>query len=271
MLKENSLLRQFTKIITNRCLITFVVIFAIFYMLLSRLFYLQLVMGEEYLSKQNVTGTREVSLPASRGNIYDRLGRPLAINKSAYIIKMDASKVKIDADNLHDFIKLMESKNETIVDKFPITKTMPYQFDFTGIGNTEKQWKLDMGFESEEELNMTASDCFEELIDKFKISPATTASDARKILNLCSMLYAQRYQAWEPIIIAYDVKLETLAIIEEETVKYEGFSADVQSLRYYPENKYFAHIVGYYGKISSTEYETNKDKYRQTDLIGKNG
>ena len=266
---ENNLWKNFFSIITNRCLILFLIIAAIFYALLARLFHLQMVLGQGIRDDRYVTSTREVALPASRGNIYDRMGRQLAVNKTAFSIKMDASKVKIDAENLYDLIRLLESKGEKIVDRLPFTKQEPYEFAFGGTGRSVSRWKEDMEF-TEEEKSFNASESFEKLREKFNIDPELSDKEARKILNLCNMLFLQRYKSWETITIAYNVKPETLSIIEEETIKYAGFSADVHSLRYYPEGKYFAHIIGYTGRVSNDELETHPD-YKDIDLIGKNG
>ena len=262
---------RIVKVITNRCLIVFVIVAAAFYVLLARLFFLQIVKGQTYRYTQNVTDIKAVSIPASRGNIYDRLGRPLAINKSAYGLKMDASVVKIDAENLYSLIKLLESKDETIADSFPITKQEPFKFEFQGTGWTEMIWKDSMDF-SEEEMGLSAEQSFKKLREKFKIDESLSNKEARKILNLCNMLYLQRYQSWYPITIAYGVKLETLSIIEEETVKYAGFSADVQSLRYYPEGKYFSQIIGYTGYDSGDQIgKSGIESSYEAKLHGKNG
>jgi len=185
---------------------------------------------------------------------------------------MDASVVKIDPQNLYDLVRLLEDKGETIVDTFPFTKSEPYQFAFAGTGWTETLWKQSMDF-TKDEMNYDAEQSFQKLRKKFNIDsslPGLPNSEARKILNLCNMLYLQRYQSWIPITIAYEVKTETLSVIEEETSKYGGFSADVQSLRYYPEGKYFSQIIGYTAKITESELQQYPD-YANTDLIGKNG
>ena len=269
MLQEHSLWKSIVKVITSRCLILFSIFMVAFYILLARVFYLQLVIGETYRNPQIVISTKKIPIPATRGNIYDRLGRPLAINKSVYSIKMDAHTVKIDAENLYDLIKLLEGKGETIVDRFPFTKEEPYEFLFYGTGTTHDIWKKDMDF-TKEEMDLDAYESFQKIRKKFKIDENLPDKEARKILNLCNMLYLQRYRAWEPITIAYDVKQDTLSVIEEETIKYAGFSAEIQSIRYYPEGKYFAHIVGYSQKMT----EEDKDQfphYMDQDIVGKNG
>ncbi|MDR1560258.1 MAG: hypothetical protein LBS84_11300, partial [Clostridiales bacterium] len=114
-------------------------------------------------------------------------------------------------------------------------------------------------------------DSFQELRAKFKIDESLPNKEARKILNLCNMLYLQRYKSWETITIAYEVDLATLSVIEEES-KYAGFSAEMQSVRVYPEGKYFSHIVGYTARITEAELIQYEDfSYSDTDLVGKNG
>lgn len=67
-------------------LITFVVIF---FVLILRLFYLQIVMGKEYAENFAMRIKREITVPGTRGNIYDRNGRPLAVNKLAWSVTID--------------------------------------------------------------------------------------------------------------------------------------------------------------------------------------
>jgi cell division protein FtsI/penicillin-binding protein 2 len=268
---EDNFLKRVIQFITNRCLILFIVIALSFYLLLSRLFYLQIVKGSDYSKAQAVTRTQPVSIPASRGNIYDRLGRPLAINNSSYTIEMDPSVVSINSYNLYDLVNLLEENGETIVDTFPISREEPYYFNTAGSGVTEEQWKKDMDFTGEE-AGLTARESFDKLREKFFVEPWLPDSEARKILNLCAMLYRERYRSWNSITIAYDVKPETIAAIEEDNGKFEGISADVRPLRYYPEGKYFSLLLGYIAKI--TEDELNDDPegfYSNTDLVGRSG
>jgi len=228
-----------------------------------------MVIGHTYAYSHNITESVEIPLPASRGNIYDRLGRPLAINKSAYSIRMDASEVEINAENLHALVQVLENKGETIVDRLPFTMTEPFEFSFRGTGRTEARWKEDMGFTGDY-MYLDAYESFQKLRRKFNIDENLPNSEARKILNLCNMLYLQRYRSWESITIAYDVRPETLSIVEEDTIRFAGFSAEVQSLRYYPEGKYFSHVVGFTGRITEQEL-LNFPNYEEDDIIGKNG
>ena len=52
--------------------------------LIGRLFYLQIVNGEDYLENYELQIRRTNSIAATRGNIYDRNGNILAYNELAY-------------------------------------------------------------------------------------------------------------------------------------------------------------------------------------------
>ena len=55
----------------------------------------------------------------------------------------------------------------------------------------------------------------------------------------------------------------------------QGVNIEEDSIRYYPDSKYFASILGYTGVISQDEYdaldEKEQDSYSLTDVVGKAG
>jgi len=59
-----------------------------FFALLARLWYLQVVRGDEYENRANVVRIRNVYLPAPRGIIYDRDGRILVTSRSIYTVAL---------------------------------------------------------------------------------------------------------------------------------------------------------------------------------------
>ncbi|MBO5502963.1 MAG: hypothetical protein J5969_00625, partial [Lachnospiraceae bacterium] len=54
--------------------------------LVYRLFGLQIVRGDEFLTSFQLRLKREVTIPGTRGNIYDRNGQLLAYNELAYSV-----------------------------------------------------------------------------------------------------------------------------------------------------------------------------------------
>jgi len=257
------------KFFENRLVIICLVTIILFIILVVKLFNLQIIKEDYYNNQVKMTTVREVVVSAPRGAVYDRYGVPLAINKSSFTVNIDASISVENQDEVFvKLINLLEKNEEDIVDEFPISKTKPYTFNFDGSQNQEKRWKKDMGLDE----NLTAEEAFNKLKEKFKIDPKWSDEDTRKILSLRTQLYLKGYMKYIPFIVAYDIKNETIAAIEEEKTSYPGVYIDVEALRNYPSGKYFSHILGYIRGITETELAEYEDSdYDLNDLIGKDG
>ena len=60
-----------------------------FGIMMSRIFYLQIINGQNYADSFTMRIKREVSLPGTRGRIYDRNGQVLADNVLSYSVTME--------------------------------------------------------------------------------------------------------------------------------------------------------------------------------------
>jgi hypothetical protein len=117
--------------ITHRILWLLAVTALLFYLLLVQLFELQVVMADDYVLPPPRTAQVTRSVPALRGTIYDRHGRPLAVNQLTFVVKMDPS-ISITNEALLELALLFERNNEEYVDAFPISRDEPFEFTFTG-------------------------------------------------------------------------------------------------------------------------------------------
>ncbi len=259
------------KILTNRLLLLFVFICITFYILVARMFELQIVKGNSYDIQIKPVSQRQMTFNAPRGTVYDRYGRPLAINSSAFNIKIDPSVYVEDINRvLFDLLSILEKNNENYVDDFPITKDEPFEFIFDN-EDREARWKKDM----EVPLDKNALETMAFLKEKFAIDkslPNLSDIELRKLLALRSMLYMERFRQYLPITIAYGVSDKTITALEEEKDKYICIYADVESLRVYPQHKYFANLLGYIRKASDKDLEKFAQYgYTSNDIIGKAG
>lgn len=94
-----------------------------------------------------------------------------------------------------------------------------------------------------------------------------------RLVGLNIALDSQGYRSFEPIIITYGLKEETVAKIEEQIFN-SGIEVSQHPVRYYPEGTRAAHVLGYMGKISQpNEIQTYVENrgYAPNDLIGKTG
>ena len=80
----NNFYNSFKKFITNRLTIVSIITIFLFSVLVIKLFTLQILNGDFYNKKVKTTTVQDIIIPAPRGSIYDRYGRPLATNKSSF-------------------------------------------------------------------------------------------------------------------------------------------------------------------------------------------
>lgn len=263
------LLRNIVKLDNYRLYIMHGIIFLLFFILVIKLFSLQISKGEYFSQEVNGTALREVEVKAPRGTIYDRYGRALAVNNTAYAVSLDPS---IGVDNLnkvlYDLITVLEKNGEKIIETLPITSTLPHEFLFDGSISQEKRWKGNMNLDE----NLTAEQCFEELKKRFEIDETTDNEITGKILGLRCALYEKRYSKYIPVPIAYNISEKTLTILREQGSSFPCAFIDNQSNREYPYGKYFSHILGYIGSITDDELKSSENRdYSINDVIGKDG
>ena len=87
----DTLKERLGELLRNRLCVLLAAAAVIFMILVGRLFFMQIVNGEEADASLTSSVTREVTIPAARGNIYDRYGRPLAVNEAAFSVEIDDS------------------------------------------------------------------------------------------------------------------------------------------------------------------------------------
>ena len=96
--------------------------------LVQRVFYLQIVKGQEYLDdyKLQIQKTKEVQ--GTRGNIYDRNGYLLAYNELAYAVTIEDTGEYDDREHKNEelnrvvssVIQMVESNGDTVINNFGI-------------------------------------------------------------------------------------------------------------------------------------------------------
>ncbi|MGV2390145.1 MAG UNVERIFIED_CONTAM: hypothetical protein LVR29_23475 [Microcystis novacekii LVE1205-3] len=74
------------------------------------------------------------------------------------------------------------------------------------------------------------------------------------------------------IRIARGLTLAQIIALEEYKDELTGIEVDVESVRYYPNGKIGAHILGYTGELTPEEYKAKRPQgYRLGDVVGKMG
>ena len=178
----DTLKERLGELLRNRLFVLLAAAAVIFMILVGRLFYMQIVNGEEADASLTSSVTREVTIPAARGNIYDRYGRPLAVNEAAFSVEIDDSITvdyeDADAEAVSLYKKLI--KNGYVVgDDLPITKDAPYEFTISS--DELEEWKTNIGL-TKKQMNYTAEETLNYLYERFGITDADMTEEEKRAL-----------------------------------------------------------------------------------------
>ncbi|EGT3770655.1 penicillin-binding transpeptidase domain-containing protein [Clostridioides difficile] len=121
------------------------------------------------------------------------------------------------------------------------------------------------------ETKLSAKEAFEKVrnSDALEIDKSLSDEDARKIMVVRDLIKSKGYSQYNPVTIAKDVGETTIAQIEESAMDLVGVSIAVEPVRYYPNGSLASHMLGYVGKMPSTQIESYLQKgYETGDMVG---
>ncbi|MBE6008535.1 MAG: hypothetical protein E7235_04985 [Lachnospiraceae bacterium] len=180
----NHLLEKITDLFKSRLFIFFMGTSMLFLIVFVKLYDLQIVNGQEISQSFTSSITRTLTIPASRGNIYDRYGKVLAENEAAFAVKIDNS-AKLQLSNrsivLSAVFNNLEKLGSEVEDTLPMTTVSPRAFTIEG--DELEKWLKSIGLEKKQ-LKWSADEVYEYLIEKYAVSPNVSPEDARKIITL---------------------------------------------------------------------------------------
>ena len=183
---------HFLDLCKNRIFVMLCGIIVLFAIIVLRLFSLQIIHGEEYEASITASVSKELPVPASRGGIYDRYGRPLAINTVAYSVQVDGSVTLELSDEERQTLStaLMDwlwENGHKQVNSLPITLSSPYKFTYEGteeeIEKLENRWKASIGLEKKQ-YKLTAEECLAYLYEEYDVPESYNDQQKRIYLSL---------------------------------------------------------------------------------------
>lgn len=261
---------------SNRVLIMVATIAVMFSMIVYQFYKLQILEHDVYAEALRATVQKEVEIPAVRGLIYDRYGKPLVSNQAIYVLKYDPQIIFEDGEMDRTLLRvanLLETNEDTYIDNLPITKTSP--FTYTEDEKTVKSFIINYvpynDKNKEEICNLSAPDLIAYLRSKkvYNMEEDFSDEEIRKIIGLRLEISQTTYQKYKKVIIAPQISMKSLATISENQDDYPAILAEVESQRYYTYGKAFGNILGYTRTITESQYETLKDKgYEKDDIVG---
>ena len=241
--------------------------------LIGRLFYLQIVRGEEYLENYKLQIRRTSEIPATRGNIYDRNGELIAYNELAYSVTIqDTVPTNTGSDEkneilntiLNKVLSIVEANGDSVIDSFGIILDSAGEYQFAETNETLRlRFVADVYGEAytddldQDQRTQSAAEIMHYLCSK-RYGLDDENNDPSYILKMVNMRYAMglnSYQQFLSTTLASDVSDETAAAIMENQDTLAGVDIEEESLRRYPDGEYFASIIGYIGPMSQEEYD----------------
>lgn len=279
--------------------------------LIYRCFDLQIVQGEEYLEEfvLEIEKTRDIA--SSRGNIFDRNGNVLAYNELAYSVKIEdmfesgrSKNAKLN-DTIYRLIRLIEKNGDKCITDFRIYLNEDDEFEYTVEGTALLRFLADVyGLTyidelKDEQRTATASEIMEYLSrctgtgfalgeygdpedsDSFVAGAGYSKEDWLKMVTIRYAMNLTSFRKYIGTTVATNVSQKTVVAVMENSQSLPGVSIAEDTVRRYVDSEYFAHVLGYTGKISSDELEDLNARmeeegrgdavYNINDVVGKGG
>ena len=276
---------------SNRIMVVGAFLLFLLFILVYRLFILQIVQGDKHQANLNYKVERTIETSGARGNIYDCNGKLLAYNQLAYSVTLqfndnmasEAAEAKLSLNDYRNqvvarLIKVLEDNKDEVVYDLPLTLSSSGKIEFTIKGSALTRFKKDIygitnldnlddedRAKAEKWLNSSPTEVYEYLRsgkngptgvgEMFGISDKYSKKETLKIMSVRYDIYMNRYSQTTPITVASNISDRSIAAIQENKSKYPGVTIRSDSLRKYKDAKYFAAIIGYTGSVSENDLE----------------
>ena len=286
------------KFFSSRLFVLAAVVVLLFAILAERIFTLQIVNGADYQENFIMLIKKNLSIDASRGNIYDCNGNLLAYNQLAYSVVISDNgnysstkeHYKLLNKELAEITHVIKENGGTIYNDFPIVLNDDGTYSYTFTSDTSRKRFLSDVFGKKydkleyntkldfDEANATAQNVMDYLKSSqtggFRVSKKYDEQTAYDIVVMRYAINLNRYTKYETTTIAQDVNDTIVAYVNEHADTLTGISIEEDTIRKYNYAEYISSLVGYTGKISTDEYNDlskNDETYTQNDMVGKSG
>ena len=236
--------------------------------------YTMQVMEAEKNENNITTYTTRTRVRAARGDILDANGNVLVTNRAGYDLVFNHYVILNSATpnrSLLDLANLCLSLGITYVDHFPVTTTAPFTYT---LGDYNSAWQgyfqTYLASRGNLDSDISAPLLMEELRSQYRIPEGWTDEEARRVIGLRYELSLRNGITNLPnYVFLEDADKSDLSIIMELSTP--GLNVETSTVRQY-NTSYAAHILGYIGAMSSTQWSTYKELgYEMDALVGQSG
>lgn len=269
-----------------------------FVILIVKLFNLQIVAGEKYLNDYKKLTQREVSIPGTRGNIYDCNGYLLAYNEPAYLVTIQDTGAYPDAASMNAMllrlVRILKKHGYSIQGKLEIGLDEAGRMVYTSSSEPARLRFLRdyYGVRSVDKLNdpdgkyptaVGARELLEDRWQRYRLDEMKddrgnplllSDEEALDIFNIRYTMSLSAYKKYEAIPITSYVDESTMIEILENQALLQGVNIEETTIRMYNDSIYFAPIIGYTGKMQEDHLEELQKidpRYDLNDIVGRTG
>ena len=216
------------------------VAFALFAIVFFRLWYLQVLSGEQYLAQANSNRVRALPIPAPRGRIVDRNGKVIVRNKVAAVIEIDPSSLPQEERDLAATwgqrmgaraARPVGRKGDPI--RIPELPTAELRARLKRLGRV---------------LDASANSIHHQIVRSLVLVP------------------------YSNVRVKTDVPRSVLAYVSERPEQFPGVKVEQAYLRDYPYATLGAQILGYVGQIGPAQLKQKRYRgVKQGTIVGQDG
>jgi penicillin-binding protein 2 len=233
--------------------ILFGIISVLFFVILCKLFYIQMIQGGKYSGISNNKRIRTVGIDTLRGTIYDRNGSVLAVDKHSFELTVMYKKL-FDANSCFKQNILPEVSEGK---KLKINHNLCKECHIDKVMWVEKVAEL---------LDIPYADIFNKttkIVKKVEnIKHNVEKKNKRKI---------RIREETVPHSIVSHVPWEKVAKFEVEMLNLPGIQIETNPVRWYPQGDMSSHVIGYVGKLSEEEIQNYNFKKKWFDDLKESG
>jgi penicillin-binding protein 2 len=248
---------------------------AMFAIIFFRLWYLQVLTGEQYVHQAKVNDQRVLAIPAPRGEILDRFGRPIvtssttnavqvipgalptAVRKQAAEYQEELGKAQAEYIEAHERVKAFESE---LSGRQRITRAQRSRL------HQLRHLAAHIRVVPIPPLPASASatrGLFDRLAPVIKLS--SRLIDERVIAGITKLPYA-------PVTIKEDAGRGALTYLSERRNEFPGVRQEPVAIRTYQYGEMAAQVLGHVGRVSEDELRTPAFRgVGQATVVGQQG
>ncbi len=213
---------------------------ALFAIVFFRLWYLQVLSGEQYLAQANSNRVRTLAVPAPRGRIVDRKGQVIVRNEFAAVIEIDPSSLPQEERDLANAWGQRMGKREALPaghkgepPRIPEIPTDELRARLKRLGRV---------------LNTSANSIHHQVVRSLVLVP------------------------YSNVRVKTDVPRSVLAYVSERPEQFPGVKVEQTYLRDYPHGTLGAQILGYVGQIGPAQLKEQRYRgVKQGTVVGQDG